>query len=265
MLPFEEVDEAEFFRFLYRDKVLHIFTIYDLQCERDKTKVWVAFKNNRICGYLFEFNKRIVHTHGAAESLTKLLHRVDLDELTIIIEPQHLTTVKKFFTPVEPTDPSSRGKITTYLVMKSSAQTFKPSIKHRVKRLRSEDLSDVLKHLGKEWKERVEKAIRRGFAFGAYHKGLLASVATVPEIIDNIALIRGVYTVPSLRGRGLATTASSALVEELIKLGKEVVLWVAKDNKPARKVYEKIGFEKTKHILLGFKAKRPTQKKPFKL
>lgn len=34
------------------------------------------------------------------------------------------------------------------------------------------------------------------------------------------------------------------------------MLWVDKDNVPARKVYEKIGFEETEHVLLGFKAKR---------
>jgi len=29
-----------------------------------------------------------------------------------------------------------------------------------------------------------------------------------------------------------------------------------KDNIPARKVYEKVGFKETGHVLLGFKAKR---------
>ena len=71
-----------------------------------------------------------------------------------------------------------------------------------------------------------------------------------------MALIRGVYTVPSLRGKGLATSVCSALVKELIGSGKMVLLWVTKTNLPARKVYEKIGFKKTKHILLSFKARK---------
>jgi len=41
----------------------------------DKTRVWVAFKDDEVCGYLFEFDKRIVHTHGTTESVTKLLHQ----------------------------------------------------------------------------------------------------------------------------------------------------------------------------------------------
>jgi len=256
IIPIEKANEKRFLNFLKKDKILHIFTIYDLRYMRDKTEVWAAFENEEICGYLFEFDKRIVHTHGTAKSVTKLLDRIDLDEPVFVIEPRHLAVVKQFFKPIEPTDPSSRGDITTYLVVKANAKTFKPSIRHRVKRLGTEDLNEVLERIGEEWKEQVKNAIRRGMAFGAYEKDSLASTATAPEIIDNIALIRGVYTVPSLRGRGLATSASSALVEELISLGKEAVLWVAKANVPARRVYEKIGFKRTEHTLLGFKARR---------
>lgn len=42
----------------------------------------------------------------------------------------------------------------------------------------------------------------------------------------------------------------------MIDLGNEAMLWVARDNLPAIRVYEKIGFKKTRHSLLGFKAKR---------
>jgi len=42
----------------------------------------------------------------------------------------------------------------------------------------------------------------------------------------------------------LATLACSALVKEVINLGKEATLWVAEDNLLAKRVYEKIGFQK---------------------
>ncbi len=254
--PIEKINEKVFLDFLGRDKILHIFTIYDLKYMRDKTKVWIAFKNEEIHGYIFEFDNRIVHTHGTVESIAKLLDCIDLDEVTFVIEPHHLAVVEKVFEPVEPSDSSSQGKITTYFVMKLNPNTFKPMIRHYIKKLGIEDLDEVLKQFGEKEKKRVENAIRRGTAYGAYEKGLLASLATVPEIIDDIALIRGVYTLPSLRNRGLATSACSALLKELLSLNKEIILWVAKDNLPARKVYEKIGFEKTRHILFGFKARK---------
>ena len=252
----EKANENRFFDFLEKDRILHIFTLYDMRYMRDKTEVWAAFENEEICGYLFEFDKKIVHTHGKVESMPRLLDCIDLNEPVFVIEPHHLAVIKEFFRPIEPTDSWSQGKITAYLVVKADAKTFKPSITHRVKRLETEDLNEVLEHIGEEYEKRVKDAIRTGIAFGAYEKDSLASLAIAPEIINGLALVRGVYTAPSLRSRGLATSACSALVEELISLGKEAVLWVAKANLPAIKVYEKIGFKKTKHTLLGFRATR---------
>jgi len=256
ILSIEEVDEKAFLDFLNRDQILHIFTIYDLKFMRDKTKVWIAFKNDDICGYAFEFDRRIVHTHGTVESVAKLLDYIALDEVVFVVEPDHLAVIEKVFEPIGPTDTSSKGKVTTYLVMKLDPKIFKPIIKHRVKKLGFEDLDDVLERFGEDEKRRVEEAVRGGLAYGAYEGGLLSSLATVPEIIDDVALVRGVYTFPSLRNRGLATSVCSVLSKELLSLGKKVILWVAKDNLPARKVYEKIGFRKTDYTLLGFKARR---------
>jgi predicted GNAT family acetyltransferase len=102
----------------------------------------------------------------------------------------------------------------------------------------------------------VQEAIDKGLAFGAYENGLLASCAMVPEVIENVGLIRGVFTIPTSRSHGLATSVCSALVQELIKLGKVPTLWVSKDNLPALKVYKKLGFKDTGIALLCFKAKR---------
>lgn len=255
-IPVEEPYEKKFLDFLEEDKILHVFTIYDFRYMRDKTRIWVALEDESIAGYLLEFDNRIVHTHGSVESAAKLLDCTDLDEIVFVIEPHHLGVIKRNFKPLGPTDSSSKGEITTYLIVKVDAETFKPSITHRVKKLRTKDLAEVLQSMGDEWKSRIENVVHKGVAFGAYDNGSLVAAATVSEILDGLALIRGVYTVPSFRGKGFATSACSALVQELIDLGKEAMLWVARDNLPAIRVYEKIGFKKTRHSLLGFKAKR---------
>lgn len=256
ILPLEETDERQFFDFLDRDRILHVFTIYDLKYMREKTEVWVALGDDEIVGYLLEFDKRIVQTRGDAGTVARLLPFVELDEPVLIVEPHHLPVVEEVFRPIEPTDRSSKGKVTRFQVLRTDVETFQPMIRHYVRRLGAEDLGDVSKSLGEELAKTVEKAVHGGVAFGAYDGGSLASIATVPQIIEGIALIRGVYTLPSLRNRGLATSASSALVAELIRLKKEPVLWVARDNLPARRIYDKIGFKETGHVLLGFKARR---------
>jgi hypothetical protein len=52
------------------------------------------------------------------------------------------------------------------------------------------------------------------------------------------------------------TSTVSALVKELFRLRVEPGLWVAEDNAPAVRVYEKIGFKPSKNTLLGFTAKK---------
>ena len=117
--------------------------------------------------------------------MPRLLDCIDLDELVFVMEPHHLGVVKKFFEPVEPTDASSKGKITTYLVLRVDAETFKPLIKHRVKKLGTEDLDNVSKQMGDEFRKIVGNAISKGIAFGAYENGSLASFATVPQVIED--------------------------------------------------------------------------------
>ncbi|MEM3459119.1 MAG: GNAT family N-acetyltransferase [Candidatus Bathyarchaeia archaeon] len=252
----EKSNGEDFLRFLQKDEIRHVFTICDLRYDRNKTQIWTATENHEVRGYLFEFDKRIIHTHGTVESIDKLIQYVALSEPTFVIEPHHLTIVRKLFEPIKPTDKASKDKITAYLIMKATVKTFKPSIQHKVKKLDIEDLKEVAKNFGEEWANRIKDAIERGIAYGAYDNCTLASTATTSEILDTMALIRGVYTVEFSRGKGLATSVVSAIVKEILNLGKDAVLWVAEDNIPARRVYEKIGFQRTQHVLLGLKARK---------
>lgn len=252
----EEIDEGFFLDFLCSDKILHFFTIYDLKYERDRTKLWVALEGGEVLGYILVFDGRIVHTHGDVRCINVLMNFVDLRECVFAINPAHLSVIRRFYGIVGPSDMESRGNVTRFLVLRVCHNTFRCMIRHVVKRLKIEDLDDVLKSFGENWGDRFRREIGRGFFYGAYENDLLASIAACSEYIDDLAIIRGVYTIPSLRNRGLATSAASALVRELLDLGLEVILWVARDNLPARRVYEKIGFQDTGHRLLGFRAVR---------
>ena len=253
-VPLSVWDEDKFIRFLEKDKILHIFTIYDLRRFRDKTKVWIAFKDDEICGYTFIFDNSIVHTHGTVESVEPLMKCISLERAIFVIEKNHLNVVERFYRPEGPTDEASIGNITKYYVLELRRKDFNPLIRHSVKKLGIEDLDEVSECLGEEWRTRIRNAISSGLAYGAYEDGKLVSVATVPEIVDEIAMIRGVFTLHEYRNKGYATSVCSALINELLNKRKIPILWVAKDNLPARKIYEKLGFKRTKHVLLGFKA-----------
>ena len=218
IVPLEDMDEHLFFNFLNKDRIRHIFTLYDLENMREKTRVWVALRNE-VTGYVFEYDRRIVHTHGDSKTIPELLSKIDLDEPVLVVQPNHLRAVKKVFEPIDRLDPLSKGKITTFFVMKTDSDTFTPTIKYEVKKLRTEDLDEVSKSIDEELRNLVQNAINKGFAYGAYENGLLVSCATVSEHLEDVALIRGVLTIPSMRGQGLSTSVCSVLVEESIRLG----------------------------------------------
>jgi len=250
----DEVNENLFLNFLYKNKILHFYTIYDLKFQRDKTKIWIAFENSEILGYILEYDRKIIQTHGNSKSIEALMNYIDLNECIFAIEPNHLNIIEKFYEIIEPSDAESKGRVTNFLILKVNHKTFKCIIRHPIKKLGIEDLNDIFKAFGENWRSRVEQEFKRGFFYGAYENGLLASIAACSEYIEDLAIIRGVFTIPSLRNRGLATSATSALVRDLLNLGMEVILWVARDNLPARRVYDKIGFQDTNYRLLGFKA-----------
>jgi GNAT superfamily N-acetyltransferase len=262
VVSLESMDEKRFLTFLERNSVLHIFTVYDLTRNKDKTTLWVALRNGNISGYLFEFDKKYVHIHGDREAASKLINKISVDEPMFVTYPDHLPLVKKFFKPIAPADSASKGKTTTFLVMKADAETFKPIIKHEAKKLTKTDLDEVSRNLGEALTKTIEAALTGGLAFGAYENGSLSSTAAVPELLKKYGLIRGVYTAPELRSQGLAASACSALTEELLRLGIESVLWVSKDNQPARRLYEKLGFKETGITVMSFKAKRRAPQPP---
>lgn len=250
-----EDSEQKFMRSIRKNKLLHIFTLYDLKNAREKTEIWIASKNQR-SGYLIQFDKKIVHTHGDSECLPHLLEKIDVREAKFAIEPQHLAEVQELYVPTGASDAVSLGKITTYLIMTVKAQDFHPSVMHNVTNVCTDDLSDISTDLGEEYEEKIRQAQSSGLAFGVREDQRWVSVAVVPEIIEEIGFIRGVYTAPAFRGKGFSTSTVSALVKELFRLRLQPGLWVAEGNVPACKVYEKIGFKPSESILLGFTAEK---------
>jgi len=246
--------EKELFEFMNQDRIRNFWGVYDLKHARDKTRTWAAFHNKNVVGYLVEHEKRILHTRGNAECVAPLLKKTDLTTPRFNIEPAHLAGVKILYKPIEPTDETTRGKVTTYLLMKVRADNFRPTMIHSVQEMGKEDNEVVSNFLGRELSRTAD--LLKGLAYGLYENGQLVSFAAAPEMLEDLAIIRGVYTAPNLRGKGYATSVCSALVRRLLEKGMEVILYVAKDNTPAIKVYRKLGFRETGHIFLTFKAEK---------
>jgi predicted GNAT family acetyltransferase len=101
------------------------------------------------------------------------------------------------------------------------------------------------------WYSVFSKKINSSDALGAYKVcgDTIVSTATVTAVYGDTAIVSGVYTHSSFRGRGYASECLKAVVNELFKRGvKEVYLWCQDDK---IQFYKKLGFEICSEIYQG--------------
>ena len=70
------------------------------------------------------------------------------------------------------------------------------------------------------------------------------------------AQVGGVYTVPELRSRGLSAILMAETANYAADLGKDMTLFVKKDNLPALKLYRNCGFEITDSFRISYLERR---------
>jgi GNAT superfamily N-acetyltransferase len=246
--------EKQFLEFLDRDRISHFFTIYDLQYYSGKTRVWLALLTDRIVGYLLEYNRHILCVRGSESCVAPLLRQTALTQAILNIEAYQLRFVERHYEPIEPADKTTVGKITTFVVMKATRSSFRPVLRNEIRQLKSESAAELADLLGTE--QELASDLLRGFAFGLYESEKLVSYAASPEILEDLAIVRGVFTAPGKRGKGYSKAVCSALVSKLLDEDKEVMLYVSRDNAAALSVYRSLGFRETGHRFLGFTARR---------
>lgn len=89
--------------------------------------------------------------------------------------------------------------------------------------------------------------IARGAFFGVWRGEELLAVAGTHVWArgEGVAAIGNVFTRPDARGRGYATRCTAAVVRQALREGMRwVVLNVRRENAPALRVYEKLGFRR---------------------
>ena len=84
-------------------------------------------------------------------------------------------------------------------------------------------------------------AAKSGMAWGAFVAGKLASIAC-PFFVGLQYEDLGVATEPAYRGRGLSMACTYALIQDVLRRGKQVSWNTSKDNLASIRVAEKVGF-----------------------
>lgn len=96
--------------------------------------------------------------------------------------------------------------------------------------------------------------VAQGVFYGLYVDGELVAAAGTHLVSPtySVAAVGNVFTHPAHRGRGYATRTTAAVVGDLLARGvRDVVLNVRQDNKPAIRIYERLGFDRSCAFLEG--------------
>jgi predicted GNAT family acetyltransferase len=264
-MPLRPDLDGPFLRFLMQDMISNFFALLDLRFHRDRTKFWVALEGeSNIIGYLLEYDNRIVYLRGDPECVDELLKMTSLVRPEFNVEPAHIQTVTGFYEPTTPIG-TNRDKINVISAMEVDKKHFKLALTRAPKKLGADEFDALEELYGKFYEEMAlgpvtreqikgtfDRCTKHGATYGIYDENDLVSFASGTCALEDVAHIAPVYTLPKFRRRGYATSACSALAQELLNTNERTILFVSKNNIPALKVYRKIGFTKTGHKFLTF-------------
>lgn len=96
------------------------------------------------------------------------------------------------------------------------------------------------------YRARVAQLVAKGWSFARIEDGRVVFKAEVAAVSPYACQIQGVYVDPARRGEGLAAAGMAAVVTFALRdIAPVVSLYVNEHNDPARRVYERAGFEQT--------------------
>ncbi|MFC5949500.1 GNAT family N-acetyltransferase [Pseudonocardia lutea] len=97
---------------------------------------------------------------------------------------------------------------------------------------------------GAGYRARVSELISAGRAFARFDEnGEVVFKAEIGAMSARVGQIQGVWVHPARRGEGLGTLGTAAVVDRLTALGRVSSLYVNGFNAPARRTYDRIGFQ----------------------
>jgi len=235
-------------RYLREDTLFNLYLLYDLLFLRStKATFYVALQRGEVDGTLLMYTGYrypIVWVEGSVDAAAELVRVPKFEKAVFNVRADIVKVLEKAFT-------FTASHVVEYMIAKRTEA--RPAIRHKLRKLTSDDayayatLRTPLEG-GQEPSGDELQAARGLIATNSVHgifmdKRLVATAASHVKLPEGWA-IGGVFTHPNYRGTGMATSTTSAVMQEAFGLTQSVVLFVRSDNLPAKRVYDKLGFKK---------------------
>jgi len=233
-------DKNEIWAILQRDRLWAAYAIGDLEPEMFEWCEWYAAEAENLrwafCLLFRGLDPPALFTMGEAEGVAAILESaLHVPRVYFASEPRHLSTLQRYY------DLSQMERMLRMTVVSSDFRpvpglAFKLTPQHL-------DALKALYELG-GGAAFADFQLEKGVFYGIETDGRLVATAGTHLIAPNygLAAVGNVTTHPDYRHRGYATVCSSAVTQELLARGLDVVLNVGKDNAAAVRVYEKLGY-----------------------
>lgn len=259
-------------RFLLTDRFFADYARGDLDPEHFQFTEWFGAEEagelHALVMLYKDLQPPIFFATGEVRGIELILDRVTrLPQISLSIREEHLPVVEKFYQakPVpmlkmallpEDFQRDLDSRLQPETEHSSNANRLKPRLLARLDVAHMPLLEYLYSHGGGDAFR--QRSLELGVFYGVFDGERLVSVAGTHIVSDQerIAALGNVMTHPDYRGQGLATIATSAVCEELLKRGIELIgLSVSRSNEAAIRVYEKLGFEKRVPFFEGFAAR----------
>jgi RimJ/RimL family protein N-acetyltransferase len=244
LVPDIRVDDhapaADVRAFFERDRLLAAYALADLDPRNvDMARWWVARRGPDMvaAALLVEIMPfRPCFAMGEMEGLAHLFRDLREARLILAAPPKARLAVEQAYR-FERVDVMRR--------MTVDRASFAPRVAHDLRRLGPGDLEDVVDLYGEASRTYFGPArLAREIYYGIYDGGRIVSAAGthVRSAEAGIAAVGNVLTRLQHRGRGMATSVTSAVTEAALAEHRDVVLNVRQNNAPAIAVYERLGY-----------------------
>lgn len=227
--------------FLERDRLMAAYALADIdQPDVEGSRWWAARKDGEIHAVALVVEGlpfRPCFATGAPDAVAAIF-REGVREPRIL-----LATLPRCRPAIETTYRFER--VDHMRRMTVNVETFRSRVTQPVVRLGAEDLDAVIDLYGHASRTYfTPDRMRRELYYGIYQGETLVSAAGthVRSGRASLAAVGNVLTRIAYRGRGMATSCTSAVTEAALEQHRDVVLNVRHDNAPAIAVYERLGY-----------------------
>jgi ribosomal protein S18 acetylase RimI-like enzyme len=232
---------------LETDRAWALYPLGDLDPELFGQCCWLVSGDGEpaLVLVLRAFSTPVLFAMGKAGAVLPLLDEIgDEPELFLHLRPEVMPSIHVRYDEVRQEMPMTR------LVLDPAR--FAPGACEGTVRLYPDDLA-ALKHLyadgaaaGEAPEFFVPGMLERGVYYGIREGRELVAAAGTHLVVpaEGIGAIGNVYTRRDRRGRGMAARVTGAVARELVGMGLRTIgLNVSHANAPARRVYERLGFQ----------------------